>query len=483
MSEEVSDHKELKSGWKDEVSVKSFSQAEIQKHSSKTDMWISIHGKVYDVTSYARDHPGGPEVLREVAGKDATSDYEDVGHSDDAREILHGLLVGVVEGYKEASDESSDPSANVAPVQIVRRKPSGAAESAKSSKIAHGKHIAPIAVGAAGLLWAANRLHLTSYMLSGDNLAVNLSQSSHSRLLLGFLLTTVSAGAIAIAGFKYLEKAMSFNAGFKQFPAHMKSTVTTREPFHPAGVLIPSQYQKFKLRRKEELHDGIYRFVFDLPSKHAMLGLPIGQHVATQANIDGHVVVRSYTPVSNNRDLGRLELLIRVYPKGKMGNYLKNLEVGDTADFRGPKGAMKYRKTLVKSLGMVAGGTGITPMYQIIRSICEDPLDNTQVTLMYANRSEADIMLREKLDHFAKTASKQFKLVYVVDEAPTGWKGEVGHITKELLAEHMPKPSPDSKVLLCGPPGMVNAMKKNLVDLGFENPGAVAKLQDQVFCF
>ena len=98
--------------------------------------------------------------------------------------------------------------------------------------------------------------------------------------------------------------------------------------FHPAAVLTPTEYHKYKLRRKEELSEGIYRFVFDFAARHSVLGLPIGQHVAIRGTVDEHTVVRSYTPISNNRDLGRMELLIRVYPNGQLGNYLKTLNVG-----------------------------------------------------------------------------------------------------------------------------------------------------------
>lgn len=55
-----------------------------------------IHDKVYDTTSFVDEHPGGEEVLLDVGGQDATEAFEDVGHSDEAREILEGLLVGTL---------------------------------------------------------------------------------------------------------------------------------------------------------------------------------------------------------------------------------------------------------------------------------------------------------------------------------------------------------------------------------------------------
>jgi cytochrome-b5 reductase len=152
-------------------------------------------------------------------------------------------------------------------------------------------------------------------------------------------------------------------------------------------------------------------------------------------------------------------------------------------DIRGPKGAMRYRKGMSKEIGMVGGGTGITPLFQIIRAICEDKTDDTKIRLVYANRSEADIMLRKRLDSFAEASNGQFEVYYIVDKAPEGWQYGTGRIDKEVLQKKMPAVSDDNKVLLCGPPGLVNATKNNLTELGWKEPGSVSKVTDQVFCF
>ncbi|GMM51562.1 Cyb5 protein [Starmerella bacillaris] len=73
--------------------------AEISKHNTVDDLWMAINGKVYDVTSFVDQHPGGDEVLLEYAGRDATTAFEDVGHSENAQEMLADLYVG--EGNRE----------------------------------------------------------------------------------------------------------------------------------------------------------------------------------------------------------------------------------------------------------------------------------------------------------------------------------------------------------------------------------------------
>ncbi|TPX07100.1 uncharacterized protein E0L32_010995 [Thyridium curvatum] len=79
-----------------------FTQSEIATHTRADDAWIIIHGKVYDVTSFLDEHPGGRDVLIESAGKDATADYDFAGHSDDATGMLRRFEIGALSGWIKA---------------------------------------------------------------------------------------------------------------------------------------------------------------------------------------------------------------------------------------------------------------------------------------------------------------------------------------------------------------------------------------------
>ncbi|XP_018425920.1 PREDICTED: cytochrome b5 isoform X1 [Nanorana parkeri] len=67
---------------------------DVQKRNSAKELWLVIHGRVYDITSFVEEHPGGEEVLFEQAGGDATESFEDVGHSIDARDMLKQYYIG-----------------------------------------------------------------------------------------------------------------------------------------------------------------------------------------------------------------------------------------------------------------------------------------------------------------------------------------------------------------------------------------------------
>lgn len=81
-----------------ETERKSYTMDEVREHKASDDRWIVYNGKVYDVTQYVDEHPGGEEVIVDCAGEDATDAFNDIGHSDDAHDILKGLLIGDLEG-------------------------------------------------------------------------------------------------------------------------------------------------------------------------------------------------------------------------------------------------------------------------------------------------------------------------------------------------------------------------------------------------
>ena len=185
----------------------------------------------------------------------------------------------------------------------------------------------------------------------------------------------------------------------------------------PPSVLPKKKdvFDKYPLIRKELISHDTRKFTFGLPAGH-VLGLPTGQHMSLKCpdpEDPKKTVLRSYTPVTDNTSVGEVSFVIKVYksgvhPKfpngGKMSQYLDSLKIGDMIDMKGPKGHMEYKrggKFDVKPLGkpkehrttsniiMIAGGTGITPMLQILHFIFERPGDMNaikNVRLLYANQ-------------------------------------------------------------------------------------------------
>lgn len=247
-------------------------------------------------------------------------------------------------------------------------------------------------------------------------------------------------------------------------------------------VLNPIKFNEFPLIQKTVLSHNTAIYRFGLPRPGDSLGLPIGQHVSIAAEINGKEVMRSYTPTSSDVDKGYFDLLIKAYPNGNISKHVSNLTIGSTIRVRGPKGAFQYTPNMVKTFNMIAGGTGITPMYQIINAIARDPTDTTQVNLIYANVNEEDILLRKEIDALV-ASNPNINVHYVLNNSPEGWIGSTGFVTPEIIKANTTPASSDVKLLLCGPPPMVSAIKKAAVDMGYEKARPVSKAEDQIFTF
>lgn len=253
-------------------------------------------------------------------------------------------------------------------------------------------------------------------------------------------------------------------------------------------ALDPEKWHPFKLIEIENISHDVRRFRFGLHTKNHVLGLPIGQHISFKyKDAEGKDVQRSYTPVSSDDEIGYVDFVIKVYfrdtnPRfpegGKMSQHLESLKIGDTMLMKGPKGHLEYLgkgeftiahkkhkvdKYKKRKIGMVAGGTGITPMLQVIRAIVKDPSDNTEVWLMFGNQTEEDILLRKELEAIPKN---KLHLFYTLDRPPAHWNQGVGFVTKDMCKHHLPPAGDDTMIFMCGPPLMMKSIQDHLISLG-----------------
>ena len=269
-----------------------------------------------------------------------------------------------------------------------------------------------------------------------------------------------------------------------------------------------------KLFKRTEINDSVRLWRFTLPSDDMVLGLPCGKHflvyalvteLSHNANDDAAVTstpkkslcMRAYTPVSGDELTGFVDLLIRVYrplpPRfphgGLMSQHIDSLTLGDEIEIRGPIGEIEYLgdgvfehehhgRLTARTALFIGGGTGITPLYMVIRAALALGYDTDRtmlekLSLVYGNSDVPSILCRDELDVWAVDYKERFELWYTVDRAPedgTPWNYGVGFIDEKLLRKHAPTDAPgsDDYVFCCGPPPMINACKKSLLKLGYD---------------
>lgn len=157
-------------------------------------------------------------------------------------------------------------------------------------------------------------------------------------------------------------------------------------------------------------------------------------------------------------------MLVKKYPDGPMSTHLHNMTPGQRLDVKGPLPKYEWSENKHDHIALVAGGTGITPMYQLARAIFSNPNDKTKVTLVFGNVTEEDILLKKELSELENTYPQRFRAFYVLDKPPKGWAGNSGYMDKNLLKTVLPEAKEENiKVFVCGPPGLMKAISGNKV--------------------
>ncbi|RMD42201.1 hypothetical protein DV735_g2932, partial [Chaetothyriales sp. CBS 134920] len=304
----------------------------------------------------------------------------------------------------------------------------------------------------------------------------------------GVMLSSAATGVCVWLVAGEITKSLDMANGLRRYPPVMKPTKALRGPPASAAeaALDPVHFGRLILTARTVYTSDTVRLTLQAPAGHALqAGFPPGQHVQLRAQVEGTVVVRSFTPTLVDPHSGRVELLVKVYPGGKMGNHLLHLGLGALVDVRGPVGAFRhYHRFLCTDLAMIAAGTGITPMWQLITAICGSPEDKTRITLLYVNRTAADILLRDEISALAARFPSKLRVHYFLsDRQDPGWKGERGRITAQRLALLLPPISKSAKYLVCGPEAMVDQVTQDLVGLGCDTPKTFKHATDQLFVF
>ncbi|KAF4459337.1 oxidoreductase NAD-binding domain-containing [Fusarium albosuccineum] len=245
----------------------------------------------------------------------------------------------------------------------------------------------------------------------------------------------------------------------------------------PAFVSLP-------LESSELVNHNTKRLRFKLPQETAISGLPLTSALLTVSWPQGGwlPVPRPYTPVSASDEPGYLELLVKKYPNGRASGHLHSLNPGDKLLFAAAIRGYNWKPNSYKHITLIAGGAGITPIYQLAQGILRNPNDKTSMTLIFGVNSDEDVLLKQEFEQFTKEFPDRFKAIYTVSHPKEGSPFRKGYVSEELLKEIVPSPTQqDTKVFVCGPP----AMEASLV--GKRNsPGILNQMgfrKDQIYKF
>ena len=178
-----------------------------------------------------------------------------------------------------------------------------------------------------------------------------------------------------------------------------------------------------------------------------------GQYVALHVDIGGILTNRPFSIASSPDQTDYYDLTVKRVPRGLVSNHLLDtLQEGHQLTSSGPDGCFVYNPLLHgKRLVFIAGGSGITPFMSMIREMVDRGLDRN-ITLIYGNRSEDDIIYHDEL---ARLASRQTKFTYVpvIEQPGPDYAGERGLLSGALI-ERVTGDLSGAMFYLCGPSGM-----------------------------
>ncbi|TRM61635.1 hypothetical protein BD626DRAFT_501716 [Schizophyllum amplum] len=221
-------------------------------------------------------------------------------------------------------------------------------------------------------------------------------------------------------------------------------------PKQEKSPLDPDNFVDFKLKKVIPYNHNSSTFVFELPDNQSSM-LPVASCVIVKAeglkDDNGKPVIRPYTPVSPSDKPGELSILIKKYDTGKASKFIHEMK-------------FPWKIDQFDEVAMIAGGSGVTPMHQILEHALPNKENKTRFTLIFANVTEKDILLKEQFDEWEKKYPNTFKAVYTVDQPTDGWTGATGYVNSEMIKKHLAPATLGEKVkvFVCGPPGQVAAL-------------------------
>ena len=260
-------------------------------------------------------------------------------------------------------------------------------------------------------------------------------------------------------------------------------------PKEPSSSFLNSRsWKKAVLHSKVTVSWDTRIFTFKLDHDEQTLGLPIGQHLMIRLRdpVTREIIIRSYTPISDTSKKGYMDVLVKVYfdtkerKGGKMSQAIEALPIGHYVDFKGPIGKFEYlgdgrckvnnADRDITTFIMASGGSGITPIYQVLRAVMQESSEKTKCVVLDGNRLLEDILCKTELDAFAKDNAEKCQLLYTLTKAPNDWEGLRGRIAAPLLKKHAARAAhPEGKaiVLICGPEPLEKAVYEALVEDGW----------------
>lgn len=190
-----------------------------------------------------------------------------------------------------------------------------------------------------------------------------------------------------------------------------------------------------------------------------------GQFLTYSAEIDGKTVRRSYTIASSAAQTAYVETTIKREDGGVFSEYMHDqIKEGDSLEVLAPSGAFTFTGKESESVVLIGGGVGITPLMAAVRYLSDIAWPG-QIYLVYGAQTTEHFIFRDELEYLQRKMDNLHVAATMVRAAGTSWMGAEGQITSDFLTRSIPDLA-KRRVHLCGPPKMMEALRKVLGGIG-----------------
>uniref|UniRef100_A0A1Q3FWM9 Putative cytochrome b5 reductase 4 n=1 Tax=Culex tarsalis TaxID=7177 RepID=A0A1Q3FWM9_CULTA len=434
--------------------VRPVSHTELAEHNKPGDAWMAIRGKVYNVTRYLDFHPGGVDELMRGAGRDATSLFDEVHAWVNYESLLAKCFVGPLRNtavLNLGSPKSSmppppflKPPTPVTPPAETPKSASAVSVVSSSSEDSAGKTLPVVPrfdwiqktaevsfifytralCNPAVIVEFVNDLEFNvRFILEGNVLHRYRFQVSNNLQWPCIAKQSLETGKIEIV-FNKLQPGLWTNYGTMEYE-HKENYELELNEYDVAT-------------RIEITHDSCVLLL--RPKNNSLLQLtPIGHHVSVSAPIDGEFVTRSYTPVPANAvptdcPATFIPLLVKIYSHGALSSHLtRPVPLATSLQLSQPSGNFALAKLKHHNrIALLAAGSGITPMLALLNYLLERSSNRMEsISLLYFNKTEADIWCREMLDNLCEKDKRLSVKHFLSDVDPPATPPQTSHPEEE----------------------------------------------------
>lgn len=200
-----------------------------------------------------------------------------------------------------------------------------------------------------------------------------------------------------------------------------------------------------------------------------------GMFFTVMVDIDGQAYRRAYSASSAAHENSTVTITVKRVANGRVSNWLNDhLTVGSTLRVLGPSGnfVVVPQPTQQRTLLLVGGGSGITPLMAIARTVLAQE-SGSRIHLLYGNRSKKDAIFYAALAALQKQYPTRLGVTHVLEVPPKAWKGETGRLDRTMLARLFDavlaaQPLDALEVYTCGPEPVMAAVVADMQARGLD---------------